>query len=266
MQRNTLIKVIALFVSIGLAVPTAASATPRGFKEGRNSAVAPEWRNQELTFRLKRGTCQARPYGDGRGESDCKNGNSRSQLNSNRKQRMGRTYEYAMDIWIDPGFRYNGNGWGSVNHRSRLWIAEWQRSNTIKNHMYEIYLDSRRGAMFENKRCFSPRQFGQWNSFVLKVRWSNGADGAMQVICNGKTIYARKGPNVIPPDCGKPWKQQCKPGLQDLSKPMLWSVGPHLKGHGTGYARFGFPSPFPPFPDSGLTMKVRNLYLGHLRN
>lgn len=266
MKLHNLIRVLAFSVSASLMIPTTATGAPRGFQEGRNSAVAPKWRNKELTFVLRRGDCQSRTYGDGRGESDCKNGNSRSQLNSKNKQRMGNFYEYAMDIWVDPGFRYNGRGWGKVNYRSRLWIAEWQRSDTIKNHMYEIYLDSNKGATFEDKVCFPPARFGQWNSFVLRVKWSNGSDGVMQVICNGKTIYSRQGPNAVPPGCGKPWKQQCKPELQDLGKPILWSVGPSLKGHGMNYARFGFPSPFPPFPDGGLTMKVRNLYLGRLRN
>ncbi|MFY0691011.1 MAG: heparin lyase I family protein [Paracoccaceae bacterium] len=245
--------------------PQPATAAPKGFKEGRNSAVSPVWKSGELTFALKRGDCQSHPYGDGRGESDCKNGNSRSQVNARKEVRMGRAYEYAMDIWVAPGFRYNGRGWGTVNHRSRLWIAEWQRSGTIKNHMYEMYLDSRQGATFEDKVCFSPKDFGKWNRFVMQVKWSDGADGVLQVRCNGKVIYSRTGPNAIPPDCGKPWKLQCKTELQDLRKPILWSVGPSLKGHGMTYANFGFPSPFPPFPEAGLTMKVRNLYLGRIR-
>jgi len=128
-----------------------------------------------------------------------------------------------------------------------------------------MYLDSSNGATFENKVCISPEQFGQWNSFVLQVKWSNSADGVIQVLCNGKAIYSRRGPNVVPPDCGKPWKQQCKLEMQDLSKPILWSVGPSLKGHGITYANYGFPSPFPPFPDSGISIKMRNLYVGRLR-
>lgn len=255
----------AALLWLAVVTPDTGFAAPAGFSEGRNSAVTPKTRGGEVTFTLTRGQCQSRPYGDGRGESDCKNGNSRSQFNAKKKQRLGQTYEYAFDLWIDPGFRYNGRGWGKVNYRSRLWIAEWQRENTIKNHMYEMYLDSRNGVTFEDKVCVPPSRFGQWNSFVLQVKWSNGPDGAMQVLCNDRVIYARKGPNAVPPGCGEPWKQQCKPELQDLSKPILWSVGPSLKGHGMDYARFGFPSPFPPFPDSGLTMKMRNLYVGRLR-
>lgn len=256
---------ITAFLCLAAVMPDTGIAAPTGFSEGRNSAVTPKSKGGEVIFTLSRGQCQARTYGDGRGESDCKNGNSRSQLNAKKKQRLGQTYEYAFDLWIDPGFRYNGRGWGNVNYRSRLWIAEWQRENTIKNHMYEMYLDSRNGVTFEDKVCVPPSRFGQWNSFVLQVKWSNGPDGAMQVLCNDQIIYARKGPNAVPPGCGQPWKQQCKTELQDLSKPILWSIGPSLKGHGMDYARFGFPSPFPPFPDSGLTMKMRNLYVGRLR-
>lgn len=253
---------LALVTSAGLLLAN----TPSGFVVGGNSGVAPIWKSGEVTFVMRRGDCQKRSYGDGRGESDCLNGNSRSQLNARNLQRMGRAYEYAMEIWVDPAFRYNGRGWGNVNYRSRLWIAEWQRANTIKNHMYEMYLDSSKGATFEDKTCFSPRQFGQWNSVVMRVKWSDGADGFLQVICNGKVVYSLEGPNVVPPGCGTEAKLQCKPELQDLRKPILWSVGPSLKGHGMNYRDIGFPSAFPPFPETGITMKMRNLYVGKLRS
>lgn len=265
-NKRTMARIAAVIVAL-LTSPSALQAdAPSGFIVGRNSGVDPILKNGEVTFIMRRGDCQKRTYGDGRGESDCLNGNSRSQLNARDKQRMGRGYEYAMEIWVEPAFRYNGRGWGKVNYRSRLWIAEWQRSNTIKNHMYEMYLDSSKGAMFEDKICFSPRRFGQWNSVVMRAKWSNGADGFLQVICNGKVVYSIKGPNVIPPGCGTAWKLQCKPELQDLKKPILWSVGPSLKGHGMNYRDFGFPSAFPPFPEGGITMKMRSLYVGRIRS
>ncbi len=262
-MRGGLFLFVLVFVLMGPSASLAAS--PPGFEENRNNGTAPVWRKRELTFDLPRGACQARPYGDGRGESDCLNGNSRSQVHTKRKQRLGREYQYAMEVWIDPSFRYDGKGWGTVNHRSRLWIAEWQRIRTIKNHLYELYLDSRQGLLFEDKTCFGPRDFGKWNRFTMTVRWSNDADGYLQVSCNGKVIYATTGPNAVPPDCGKPWKQQCKLEHIDLSEPVQWQVGPNLRGHGMDYARFGFPSPFPPFPKDGLQMKVRNLYYGKPR-
>ncbi|MCU9837168.1 polysaccharide lyase [Ruegeria sp. WL0004] len=265
-SRRTIAQIAALIFVLLLGSPEVLAQAPSGFVVGTNSGVAPVVKNGEVIFKMRRGDCQKRPYGDGRGESDCANGNSRSQLNAREKQRMGRAYEYSMEIWVDPAFRYNGRGWGKVNYRSRLWIAEWQRSNTIKNHMYEMYLDSAKGVTFEDKRCFSPNRFGQWNSVVMRVKWSNGADGFLQVICNGREIYSLKGPNVMPPGCGEEWKQQCKPELQDLTKPILWSVGPSLKGHGMNYRDFGFPSAFPPFPEGGITLKMRNLYVGRIRS
>lgn len=241
------------------------AGAPKGFVEGRNQEVSPQHRKGVVSFTLKRGDCQKRPYGDGRGESDCKNGNSRSQINSKSKQRMGRAYEYSMQFRIVPGFRYDGRGWGKVNHRSRLLLAEWQRVNTIKNHMYEMHLDSRRGVTFEDKTCVPPARFGEWNTFTLKVKWSNKADGFLQAACNGKVIYQIKGPNAVPPGCGKDYKLQCKPELQDLRQPIQWQLGPHLRGHGMGYARFGFPSPFPPFPKNGLRVDMRDIYYGKIR-
>ena len=252
--------VLAIYVMSSIA-PALAGA-PSGFQEGRNSGVSPIWKNKELTFIMTRTDCQARPYGDGRGESDCLNGSSRSQVNARKQIGMGKDYQYFMEIWVDPDFRYNGKGWGGVNYRSRLWIAEWQRQNTIKNHMYEMYLDSVNGAKFEDKTCFRPSAFGKWNTFEMRVRWSTKDDGYLQVKCNGTIIYALKGANAVPPDCGKPWKNQCQTKHLDFSEDVLWSIGPSLKGYGMRHADFGIADPFPPFPETGITMKVRNLYYG----
>lgn len=243
------------------AVPGFADA-PRGFKEATFQGSSPKLNGGEVTFTLLPGQCSSKQYGDGRGESDCKNGNLRSRINAKEYAKLGQTMEYSLDLWIQPGFRYNkGN-----RPRSKLTVMEWQRINTIKNHIYTVHLDSSGGVKFEDKTCFSPAQFGQWVTLKMRVKWSKKDDGAMEVLCNGKRIFALQGQNAIPPGCGTKAKQQCHLDKMDLRPPIQWQVGPKLNGYGTVYKQFGKKSPFRPWPEAGLTMKVRNLYYGRLRN
>ncbi len=242
----------AFFAFSTLAVADA----PRGFKEARFQGNSPKVSGGEVTFTLMPGACSASLYGDGRGESDCKNGNIRSRINATKHAKLGQTREYSLDIWIEPGFRYNKGR----PVRSKLTLMEWQRIDTIKNHLYMLHLDSSGGAKFEDKTCFTPAEFGQWVTFTMRVKWSKDDDGGLEVLCNGRRIYALAGQNAIPPGCGTEAKQQCHLDKIDLRPPIQWQIGPMLNGYGTVYKQFGFSSPFRPWPESGLTMKVRNLY------
>lgn len=253
----------SLLVIAGVVSLTSAAmaGAPSGFREAKFQGNAPTVKRGEVTFSLKPGQCSPKLYGDGRGESDCRNGQIRSQITNRKHARLGRAIEYAADIWIMPGFRYHkGNA-----PRSKLTIMEWQRIDTIKNHLYMLHLDSR-GARFEDKTCFPASQFGAWVSFRMQVKWSNEADGYLRVFCGGRLVYELTGPNAVPPDCGTRAKEQCKLELINLRPPVQWEVGPKLAGFGTVYAQFGLPSPFRPFPQSGLTMKMRNLYYGRIRD
>lgn len=231
-----------------------------GFMSGRNQGVEPRVTGGIITFTLHRGDCQNRPYGDGRGESDCKNGNSRSRLNAKELQSKRHAYEYSFEFRVRPPFDYRpGSG-----RKSRLTLSMWQRVDAIKNEMYFLYLDANRGLTFEDRTCVATDRLGAWNSFSMKVFWSAGADGRLIVRCNGREVYSKDGPNLIPPGCGSRANYECKPQLQDLSKRIQWQVGPMLAGYGMTYARYGFPSPFPDFPKSGATIEVRKLKLTRL--
>lgn len=240
---------------------TAFAGAPSGFKEARFQGNSPVVKGKEVTFSIKPGQCSKKSYGDGRGESDCKNGNIRSQITNRKHARLGTVIEYAADIWVEPGFRYSKGS----EARSKLTIMEWQRINTIKNHLFMLHLDSS-GAKFENKSCFSSKQFGSWVSFKMQVKWSKNDDGFLRVFCNGRKVYELIGQNAIPPACGTPAKRQCALDKINTRPPVQWEVGPKLNGFGTVYAQFGLPSPFRPFRQQGLTMKMRSLYYGKLRN
>jgi hypothetical protein len=248
-----------VLMALWSASAAGAASVPAGFHEAKFQGRSPEHRDGVVSFTLMNGDCSKKDYGDGRGESDCKNGNLRSQIHTSKKQKLGNTYEYSMEIWIDPEFRYSAYG----QPRSPLLIAEWQRINTIKNHMYELHLDTMRGVQFENKNCFTSEGFGEWHQFTMVVKWSKRSDGFLRVICDDKVIYELAGEQTaIPPLCGEQVKLQCVPELQNLRQPMQWQVGPKLGGFGMEYAKYGKSSQFRTFPDGGLRMKVRNLYYG----
>lgn len=250
----------SVFVVLLLPVDARSANPPGGFIEATFQGRTPQYKDGTVSFTLMNGDCSKKDYGDGRGESDCKNGNLRSQVHTSKKQKLGNTYEYSMDIWIDPAFE-NFSAYGQP--RSPLLIAEWQRINTIKNHMYELHLDTMRGVQFEDRNCFKPEGFGQWHRFRMVAKWSKRSDGFLRVYCDDKLVYELAGQQTaIPPLCGEEVKLQCVPELQNLSQPISWQVGPKLGGFGMEYAKYGMPSQFRRFPDSGLHMKVRNLYYG----
>jgi hypothetical protein len=259
--QMTLRYMLAAVMAALLPASTALSAgAPSGFIEATFQGRSPELQDGIVSFTLMNGDCSKKDYGDGRGESDCKNGNLRSQVHTRNKQKLGNTYEYSMDIWIDPTFN-NFTGFGQP--RSPLLIAEWQRINTIKNHMYELHLDTMRGLQFEDKNCFTPEGFGEWHRFKMVAKWSKRSDGFLQVYCDDELVYELAGQQTaIPPLCGEEVKMQCVLELQNLRQPISWQVGPKLGGFGMEYAKYGMPTQFRRFPDSGLHMKIRNLYYG----
>lgn len=242
-----------------------------GFAYGRDQTRAfkqVSWNGTDVavsggvaTFRLDPEGCGAKTYGDGRGESDCNGGRRRSQLMAPKEVRVGQEVEYRLDLLVPASFRYDGDrGYPAY---SRLSIAEWNRVKGIKNHVYEMLLDSVRGVTFERKVCFRPSEFGRWNTFSLKIRWSAAADGYLEARCNGRLVLERHSiQTVIPPDCGASYKLQCVPKLQKPGANLLWNVGPNLAGYGSDYRRMGRASPFPPFPPNGVEMQMRNLYVG----
>lgn len=240
-----------------------AHAQSGGFENHKFNGTKPVKKNGVYTFELQEGKCGATKYGDGRGESDCANGAYRSVVKAKRHAKVGRSYEYSFEFKVDPSFSYNG---GRTPETSRIKISEWGRVKGIKNHIYEIHLDTVRGATFERKVCVPPSKLSQWNRFTLKIKWSKGNDGYLQAFCNDKLVLQRMNTQtVIPPDCGKPWKLQCKLEHQQPDADILWLVGPHMSGYGTTYRQIGKPSQFPPFPKSGVTVQARKLYFGRIR-
>lgn len=207
--------------------------------------------------------CNPKDYGDGRGESDCTNGNLQSRIMSGKKFNAPSTVMYEFDVLIEEGFSYVE----TLPYRKRgsIVLAEWGRVNSIKNHMYEVHLTPNRGVTFEGVVCFSPKSYGKWNTVSVLAKWSNDTDGLIQVSCNDAVIYSRKGPNLVPPGCGTDVKPQCELKHIDLTTPINWKLGPKYYGFGSDYQDYGRSSPFLPFPTGGIDVRVRNVTEKKLR-
>lgn len=254
-------RIATVIATLILAAGTAAAKDQtRSFKPHKFNGSKPAYSKGVYTFTLEPRGCSARKYGDGRGESDCFNGSLRSRVKAPKNVAPGATMEYYMEFRMNPGFRYDG---GRTPGYSKLEVAEWGRVEGIKNHVYDLQLDTVRGLTFERAVCVPPNRLSEWNSVRVLVKWSKTGDGFLQAICNGTPVLTRQGQQtVIPPDCAKPWKLQCEPSLQRPDARIYWQVGPKLSGHGASYRKNGFSSAFARFPPNGVQMQVRNLYAG----
>ena len=253
---------IGIFLSLALVLSTvlvsdaSAQSFTKGMKEGRNSARAPIVKDGIVTFTILPGDCQSRTYGDGRGESDCKNFSSKSYLSAG-DVRTGSSMRYAFDIRVADGLTHKA----FHNPRmvpftggpdSRLSVAIWQ-GNQIKNHIVWLDLDKTRGLTFMGKQCVPVSKLKEWNSFELLVRWSDKADGVMQAKCNDRVVMSRQGvqtdQNI---HCNI--STHCEPGKMK-----------HPESINAGFGIFHDPEYIngkrtrPRVPTSGLSIQMRNL-------
>ncbi len=252
---------VQCYISIFLLVfaGTVDAKTKRSaFRDVTWNGSAPSYSKGVHTFELKPGECGAKTYGDGRGESDCGGGRLRSQIRVKKLARVGQTLEYSFEFFVPKGFTYDGDR--RYPAYSRLLIAEWNRNEGIKNHIYEVLLDSVRGVTFERKTCIKPGEFGRWNSFSMRIKWTAEYDGFIEARCNDGVIIRRANTQtVIPPDCGARYKLQCEPKLQIPGADIIWAIGPNFSGYGKNFKRLGKSSPFAPFPAGGVKLQVRNI-------
>ncbi len=232
----------------------------RDFKVQRFSATKPEFSKGVWSFDLQRDKCNPKTFGDGRGESACLGGRRSTQIRAPKHIKPGQKVVYSFDIFIPSDFSYDGDR--RYPAFSRLFIAEWVRMEAIKNHIYEMALESRRGVTFERKVCFSPKEFGKWNTFQLSIYWSGKRDGYMEARCNDRIILSRMNTQtLIPPDCAAEYKLQCDPAQQTTRPDIMWKIGPNLYGYGRNFRDLSHSpsSPFPPFPPNGVRFMVRKL-------
>lgn len=251
---------ILFFFFVSLVLPTLglspadAQALPGYLKEGRNSARSPVVKNGIVTFKILPGDCQSRSYGDGRGENDCLNKNSKSYFSAG-EVRSGATMYYAFDVRVEGGLIHKA----FHNPRmepftggpdSRLSVAIWQ-GNLIKNHLVWLDLDKTRGLTFMGKTCAPAKALSQWTRFEMMVRWSKNDKGRMWVKCNGRTIYTivdtATDQNVF---CNI--STHCEPGKKKNPRRINAGFGIFHD------AEFTDRSIFPRLPKTGLVVQMRN--------
>jgi len=256
--------VAALMTALALALATGAPAQERAgspgpyplkMHEGRNSASPPLVRDGVVDFTLLPGQCQARTYGDGRGESDCKNLNAKSYLAAGEVP-IGSSMAYGFDIRVVRGlthaaFRNPRMVPFTGGPDSRLRVAVWQ-GNLLHNYLYSLKLDSTRGLTFLGRTCVAPGQLKQWNRFEMLVKWSAKSDGVMQVRCNGRLIYSVSGvPTDQQPQCVI--SNICEPGIEKHPRKIITGFGLFFNKEVVHDVEM-----MPRIPKGGLTIEMRN--------
>lgn len=246
------------------AIPAQADPLPDGFELHKfNASQTPTTTDGITTFHVIPNDCSDVDYGDGRGESDCVNGNVKSIIRYERDAKLGESVEYKFDVQIDPSFKYPGEynldalpfrpgGWDSS-----LRIASWE-GPYIKNFVYMLKADATKGITFFGQQCQSPDRFGEWMSFSLKVRWANDSKGWVVATCDGKPVYVEEGASST--------KQiqcylgnECQPGVVRDPKSFNYILGLAFNGYGFDWKENGHPSAFRDMQPDGLTMRMRNI-------
>lgn len=260
--------VVANVVSIGLlfvTMPTIvfAGSPPKGFSRHQFNAMKPITKDGVTTFQIHDKQCSKVDYGDGRGESDCYNGNVRSTLLYSPDARLNQTLEYRFDVWIDPKLSYGGFyndhsvGYLRNSHDSRLRIASWE-GQYLHNFLYMLKVDRQAGITFLGSKCQASNQFGEWVTFSMKIRWAADKRGWITVSCGGEVIYSKKDiATNQAPHCYI--TNQCEPGKHKNPTRFTYILGPVMAGFGNEWKKYGRSSQFTDISPEGITVKLRNL-------
>jgi len=261
MRFPMLFMVVLTAATIG---PAGADPLPKGFEQHKfNASQAPVTRDGVTTFHVIPGDCSSVDYGDGRGESDCKNGNVKSVIRFKRNAKIGESVEYKFDVQIDPGFKYAGEfqpdalpfrpeGWDSS-----LRIASWE-GEFIKNFVFMLKADATKGITFFGKVCQAPERFGEWMTFSLKVRWANDDRGWVLATCDGEPVYVEEAASSTKQiQCYL--ANECQPGVVREPKTLNYILGLAFNGYGHDASKNGHASPFRDMQPDGLTVRMRNI-------
>lgn len=252
----------ALLLTMAASTALAAERHPGSYRNhGLNGSAAPVTADGITTFHIRNEECSDVDYGDGRGESDCRNGNVRSQISQTHN--IGDTVEYRFDIRIDPAITFRGrfdelayrlmpDGWDTS-----LSVAHWE-GNRLHNYMHRLKLDTTKGLTFHGEVCQAPEAFGEWVTFTMKVRWANDARGWIKVTCDDRVLYAAEGaPSTRNPHCYI--RNQCEPGLRKEPTRVHSQLGLLSHGHGMAWKDMNLRTPFQRIQDDGITVQMRNI-------
>lgn len=246
------------------AVPTLADPHPPGFLEHEfNASAAPVTSAGITTFQIFEAECSNVDFGDGRGETDCINGNVRSTLHERTWRQLGETVTYSFDVSIDPGFAYEGwpngeaNGLEPGSWDSKFHLAQWQ-GPLVHNYLYLLKASTRNGMTFLGQQCQPAEHFGTWVTFSMSIRWTSDERGWIKVSCDDRVIYADE---VVAtnqaPHCYI--DNQCEPEVPKDPDRFQFVVGATMTGQGYNWRENGQRSPFIEIPPEGITVRMRNI-------
>jgi len=241
-----------------------ADPLPRGFSlGGDDTPTKPVTKDGVTKFQIFDKQCNPVLYGDDRGESDCTNGNIRSDMQFSPEAKIGQIVEYDFDIQLNADFAYPGYrndhafGFYPGAWDSRLRIASWE-GPLLHNFLYMIKADAKNGISFLARQCQAPEHFGDWVRFSMKVKWAADDSGWIKVACDDRIIYADEGVATDqPPQCFI--TNVCEPDLVKHPKSVLLKLGPVLAGFGYEWKKFGYASPFTPVQKEGISVSFRNI-------
>lgn len=246
-------RALSVGVLVWSAVPHASLADPHpaGFSNHRfNGPNNPVTENGITRFEINARECSEIKYGDGRGESDCLNGNVREVLRG-PKARPGVSRTYSFDVKVEQPLGYLGG------LDPRLRIASWQ-GNRLHNFIYIFKLGAARGIVFSDEQCVLPDKIGEWNSLSLEVAWSNNTSGWVRAKCNGRVVfYAEGAKSTDAPKCKV--TDQCEPGKVKSPSEIYHILGPVMAGEGGNWRQFAHKtSQFRDF-DGPIRLLMRNI-------
>ncbi|RYE08421.1 MAG: hypothetical protein EOP22_13690 [Hyphomicrobiales bacterium] len=265
-----ILSVLAAVIAASLAGPGISRASdqlPAGFAASDlNGSIPPVVADGEITFHIMPKDCSDTDYGNGSGESDCLNGNTKNVIQRHEQARLGDAVEYRFDIWVDPAFSYRGYTqgetypFGGKGHDTRLRVASWE-GEARKNFVNMLKLDALNGLTFQFLQCQAPEDFGKWVSFSMKVRWANDARGWKLVTCDGRAVFVSEGAATNEqPHCY--YGNECDPEKPiKYASRFLFILGLAMNGWGQNWQELSGPTigPFTAFSEDGLTIKMRNI-------
>ncbi|QFT62064.1 hypothetical protein FIU91_03910 [Roseivivax sp. THAF30] len=247
-----------------LICSSSALADPHPMRLGShpfNGSVQPVTEDGVTRFEIRNHECSSRKYGDGRGESDCLNGNVRSSLTAHQANNSSSwTYEFQFRVPGPIGY----SGWRNSHacgflpgcEDSRLRIASWE-GNRLHNFLYMLKLDSRHGARFLDQTCVKPEDLEEWSTFRMEVHWSNNDRGWIRVSCDDRVIHFREGNRTAEaPHCYI--TNLCQDGSQKRPSRVLTILGPVMQGFGHEWRKRGKPHQFTDFY-ADIRVEMRNI-------
>jgi hypothetical protein len=260
MRKNIFLSVLCC-----LALASCVTTNP---KSQRFSAINPTVEGDLTTFRIVQDQCSSVDYGDGRGESDCFNGNMRSQIQAS-KNFVPSTVMYDFKVKINTDLKYRGfNNFHPTARAvlkrpdlldSALRVATWE-GEYLHNYILNLKLDAIRGITFLQETCVKVEDLKNWNHIQLRVSWRGDATGSIHMKCNGIDVYNKE--NVISnanPECYV--QNQCQTYRDGPPNPktIIFNLGLSMQGYGYEWKKLGHPSPFVDLRSKEISLQLKDL-------